>query len=278
MTSQSPRIYTYKITFEEVPYYYYGVKKEEYYDQEYWGSPYTNKWCWELYIPKKQILEIFDYSDSGWIDANKIEKRLIKQVLNDKWCLNECVGGIMSLKIRRRVGKKLFDDKKGVHGLSKEERIQNSSKAGKIGGRKTYERGVGLFSISKEELKERSTRTYKEGKGLASIPKEKRVEHGKIFGKMGGRISGKKHKENKTGFFAMTPEERMECCRKAGTKTKEKGVGIFSVPYEEMKERNLRNSLQKWKCLETGHISNAGALAVYQKARGIDTSKRIRIE
>jgi hypothetical protein len=32
MTSQSPRIYTYKITFEEIPYYYYGVKKEKYFN------------------------------------------------------------------------------------------------------------------------------------------------------------------------------------------------------------------------------------------------------
>ena len=33
-----PRIYTYKITFEEVPYYYYGSKKEKYFNEEYWGS------------------------------------------------------------------------------------------------------------------------------------------------------------------------------------------------------------------------------------------------
>ena len=57
----SPRIYLYKITFEEVPYYYYGVKKEKYFNEEYWGSPYTNKWCWELYTPKKQILQFFDF-------------------------------------------------------------------------------------------------------------------------------------------------------------------------------------------------------------------------
>jgi len=34
MTSQSPRIYTYKITFEEVPYYYYGSKKEKAFDED----------------------------------------------------------------------------------------------------------------------------------------------------------------------------------------------------------------------------------------------------
>jgi hypothetical protein len=30
-------------------------------------------------------------------------------------------------------------------------------------------------------------------------------------------------------------------------------------------------------CLETGHISTPGGLAMYQKARGIDTTKRVRI-
>ena len=90
MTSQSPRIYIYKITFEEVPYYYYGVKKEKYLNEEYWGSPYTNKWCWELYTPQKQILEVFPYTDEGWKEANKVEKRIIKQFYNaDRWCLNE---------------------------------------------------------------------------------------------------------------------------------------------------------------------------------------------
>ena len=68
MTKQSPRIYTYKITFEEVPYYYYGVHKEKIFEEEYWGSPVTNKWAWELYTPKKQILQFFDYTDecSDW--------------------------------------------------------------------------------------------------------------------------------------------------------------------------------------------------------------------
>jgi hypothetical protein len=35
---------------------------------------------------------------------------------------------------------------------------------------------------------------------------------------------------------------------------------------------------QKWVCLETGHITNAGALTNYQKAKNIDTSKRKRLE
>jgi hypothetical protein len=34
---------------------------------------------------------------------------------------------------------------------------------------------------------------------------------------------------------------------------------------------------QRWKCLETGFISTPAGLSSYQRARGIDTSLRIRI-
>ena len=37
------------------------------------------------------------------------------------------------------------------------------------------------------------------------------------------------------------------------------------------------NNSQKWKCLETGFITNSGTLSRYQRARGIDTSKRVKI-
>ena len=106
MTSYSPRIYLYKITFEEVPYYYYGVHKEKKYNEYYMGSPTTHKWVWDLHTPKKQILEIFEYNDKGWIEAQEVEKRLIKPVFNsDKWCLNEHCGGKFSLKMLSKAGK-----------------------------------------------------------------------------------------------------------------------------------------------------------------------------
>ena len=121
----SPRIYLYKITFEEVPYYYYGVKKEKYFNEEYWGSPITHKWVWDFYTPRKQILEIFPYTDDGWIEAQKIEGRLIKPFFNtDEWCLNENCGGKISLDIRRKTGricgKKMYMEKKGIHSQTRE--------------------------------------------------------------------------------------------------------------------------------------------------------------
>ena len=189
MTSQSPRIYTYKITFEEVPYYYYGVHKEKRFDEEYWGSPVTNKWCWEFYTPKKQILEIFEYSDEGWLKAQEVEKQLIKPVYNkDKWCLNENCGGIISLEVNRKTGKKVGNynktHKRGIFGMSEEEKFLQRSKAGRISGNLTKERGTGIFGMSEEE----------------------KINHNKKAGKIGGE----KIKELGLGIFAMNDEERKE--------------------------------------------------------------------
>jgi hypothetical protein len=191
MTSQSPRIYTYKITFEEVPYYYYGSKKEKKFDEEYWGSPVTNKWCWELYTPKKQILELFDSTDEGYDKALEIESRLIKPVFNtDKWCLNENYGGIISLPQR--------------------------SKAGKIGGQKTYEMGVGVHGRTKEQMSEVGKKVKELGIGIFGMSKEEKSE----AGKMGGKIAGKKVKELGIGIFGMSKEEKSEAGKRGSATNK----------------------------------------------------------
>lgn len=87
----SPRIYIYKITFEEVPYFYYGVHSEKKYGEYYMGSPVTNKWAWSMYTPKKQILQEFNSVE----EAHEIEVRIIKYFLNkDPNCLNANAGGL----------------------------------------------------------------------------------------------------------------------------------------------------------------------------------------
>jgi len=229
MTSQSPRIYTYKITFDEVPYYYYGVKKEEYYNQEYWGSPKTNKWCWELYTPKKQILEFFDYSDEGWLEAQEVEKRIISPVINDKWCLNENVGGVFSLRVSRENGKKMAN--------------------------KNKENNAGIFSLTNEELSKN--------------------------GKKGGKIGGEINKMNKSGICGLSLEERRIYSKRGHKTQQELQIGIYSQTKEELSNNGKRGgkivSSQRWMCTETGFITTAGCLAQYQRKRGIDTSKRVRI-
>jgi hypothetical protein len=80
-------------------------------------------------------------------------------------------------------------------------------------------------------------------------------------------------------------DEYIENKIKAGKKSKELGIGIHGIPKEERVENARKAGLvggkntssQKWICLDTGHITNAGALTTYQRNRGIDTSKRKRI-
>jgi IS1 family transposase len=217
MTPQSPRIYTYKITFEETSYYYYGSHKEKKYDEYYMGSPVANKWCWELYTPKKQILEFFDFTNEGYIEAQEVEGRLIRPVFNtDKWCLNENCMGIYSL--------------------------EQKSKAGKIGGSKTYKLGVGVHSLTSEEKS----------------------------------VVGKKSKELGLGIHALTIEQRKENSKKVGMKNRELGIGICGLTTEERRENVKITNSQRWECCITGYVSTASGVVQYQKGKKIDTSKSNR--
>jgi hypothetical protein len=237
MTSQSPRIYLYKITFEEVSYYYYGVHKEKKFNEYYMGSPKTNKWCWELYTPKKQILEIFQFSNEGWIEANIVEQRVIKPFYNnDKWCLNESCGKVVSLDILRKNGKKIDSNELkergnrgretqrtlqiGLYGLTLEQRRENIKKYSHLGGNKTKEFGVGIHALTTEQRREN------------------------------GKISAQTNKKNNTGLYGFTTEERRENVK-------------------------ITNS-QKWECCITGYVSTAAGVVSYQKGKGIDTSKTNR--
>jgi hypothetical protein len=93
-----PRIYTYKITFEEVPHWYWGVHKESKFKEAYMGSPKAHKWMWEFYTPRITILETFPRTTKGWEEAQQAEKRLIKPDLNNPLCLNENCGGLLSVE------------------------------------------------------------------------------------------------------------------------------------------------------------------------------------
>jgi general stress protein YciG len=132
-----PRIYTYKVTFEEIPHWYWGVHKEKKFNDGYLGSPITHKYMWELYTPYLQILELFPYSEEGWAEANRVEDRLILPDLNNPFCLNEAVGPKLSIERRkyagrrraqlqpreakREAGKKAKEMKVGIHGRTLEQ-------------------------------------------------------------------------------------------------------------------------------------------------------------
>jgi hypothetical protein len=273
MTSQSPRIYIYKITFEEVPYYYYGVHKEKKFNEYYMGSPVTHKWCWELYSPKKQILEVFPYTDEGWLEARKVETRIIKPVYNaDKWCLNENCGGGFSLQVLskagkiggKKTGKKNYELGLGIHALTSQQKSENCKKGSKKAQETLKKNKTGIYGMTAEERsklgKINGENAYKKKIGIHNLTAEEKSENGR----KGGKISGQKNKENKTGIHCLTKEQMSENGKKGGSISGKIAGKITSS--------------QKWQCAETGHITNAGALTNYQRKRGIDTTKRIRIE
>ena len=66
---------------------------------------------------------------------------------------------------------------------------------------------------------------------------------------------------------SMTPEQRSERSRKAAA----------SRTPEQRSETLRKAASQKFQCTVTGFITNAGGLSSYQKARGIDTSNRVRL-
>jgi hypothetical protein len=258
------RIYTYKITFEEVPYYYYGSHKEKRYNEYYMGSPVTHKWCWDFYTPKKQILEFFNTRE----EANFVENRLIKLFLNDPHCLNENCGGIVSLEMCKRGAKTIVENKLGIHSRTREQIIKDGNK-----GRETQKRlGTGVYGLSPEirtengkKLGQRNLQTghiqklgkeygklcYENGLGIFGISEDERKENSS----KGGKISGNEAYKNKTGIHNFTKEKRLEVSSKGGKSS----------------------SSQKWKCLVTGYVSTAPGLASYQRKRNIDTSLKVKI-
>jgi hypothetical protein len=200
----------------------------------------------------------------------------------------------------------------GLYGLTTEQK----SEAGKKGAEKARELGVGLYGLTSEERSKNAKINYDSGKGVASLTAEQRTENGKKAGNKNietghiielGKKMGEKHKENKTGIFGLSTEQILENSKKGGAiafemgvgvhaRTKEQmsedgkkggsisgkknydnGIGLASITKEERKEIVEKTNSQKWMCLETEYVSTAAGVVAYQKARGIDTSKRIRI-
>jgi hypothetical protein len=114
-----------------------------------------------------------------------------------------------------------------------------------VRGEKHYNWGRSLSNEVKQKIREANTGKKRSEECKQKHRRPKSEEHKKAIG---NALRGKKR----------TPEQN-ERMRKA-----KKG----KVP---------KSAIQKWQCTVTGKISNAGALSVYQRNRGIDTSNRLRL-
>jgi hypothetical protein len=220
---------------------------------------------WEFYTPKIQILEFFPYTDEGWKEANRVEKRLIKFDLNNPLCLNENCGGCISLSCSSEGGKKVHEEKdedgKSLHALNTlhKERDENGKslaavERGKKGAEKTHE---------KKDANGKSLHAVKMGKKGAEKTHEEKDADGKSVNAV---KAGNKTHEAKDG--------NGKSLHNLNTVHKEKDANGKSVNAVKGAEKT---NAQIWESTIDGFRSNAGAVARHNKARGWDPNARIRI-
>jgi hypothetical protein len=87
-------------------------------------------------------------------------------------------------------------------------------------------------------------------------------ENGKKGGLLGGKIGGQRTYKLGVGVHGRSKEQMTEDGKKGGKVGGPKGA--------EAQHK------QKWQCTITGYVSTPCGLTGYQKAKGIDTSNRVR--
>jgi len=124
------------------------------------------------------------------------------------------------------------------------------------------------------------------------VSKQQAAEWGQEGGKVGGKLqprevkvkNGEKSRDLGLGFHApgVARLGGLSGGSKGGRETHRKKTGMFAMSKEEQSQRSKKagktTAAQRWRCLVTGHVSSAGSLARFQRARNIDTSLRERLE
>ena len=253
--------YTY-YSYEEFGRGYIGkrscsCKPEE--DVKYFGS-YTD----ETFKPtQKIILETYDTAEEAIEDEIKIQHffqvvpnpHFANQSYQTSTKFSYVMTSEEASKNSKKGNLKCKELGLGIYSITKEERLEYSRmggiKQGKINGTLNKELNRGFFGMSPEDLKESKIK--------------------------GAKKVGKDNKELRRGIFGLSKEEAIKNSKKGGNKNKELGLGICGMTKDQLIQNGKKTSSQKWQCTETGFITNASNLVRYQKARGIDTSNRVRL-
>lgn len=242
-------IYLYKITFEEIPHFYWGIHLVRE-DDDYMGSSVTFSKLWKIYTPHKQIIYHFEPSTEGWDLARETEKKVIESTWNSSLSLNRNSGGSFSIQQQR----------------------DNVSRG--------MEKHGSNWGVGNPEIREKCYQTQKEN-GTFGFTKEQEER---------GRET---QKRLKVGYFDPEKQQKgLETQRKLGIglfdsekkvkriqQDSETKTGLYSSENNEKRSQSAKRvNSQVWECLVTGHRSNSGGLSRFQKSRGIDTSKRQRVQ
>ena len=158
--------------------------------------------------------------------------------------------------------------KKGNAKLTPEQR---SERARKAAANKTPEQRRESARKAREAYHTKSTpeqRSESARKREASMTPEQLEQRSESARKAAANKTSEQRSESaRKREASMTPEQRSERSRKAAA----------SRTPEQRSETLRKAASQKFQCTVTGFITNAGGLSSYQKARGIDTSNRVRL-
>lgn len=127
------------------------------------------------------------------------------------------------------------------------------------------------------------TREQKQAGGRSAMAKLSPEEKTRRYMAMKDAMNEEKESKRREKATQTTLERDPDHFHKMGRKARDsesyetKAARAKAIP-KEAQARALSNiNSQKWKCLETGFISTPGPLSRYQRARGIDTSLRIKV-
>jgi hypothetical protein len=116
-----------------------------------------------------------------------------------------------------------------------------------------------LISYTPERRSEVARKRY------ANMTSEQRSEIARKA--QASRTPEQRSESTRKGNASRTPEKRSESAKKREA----------SKTPEQRSESTRKAASAKFQCTETGFITNGSGLSRYQKKRGIDTSKRIRL-
>ena len=229
--------YTYKITFDDLPkYFYFGFHRHRNDADSYLGSPVTWKRFWNQFEPRVQILQWFETEE----EARNCEKSIIKSTWKNSYSLNENCGGNISQESMKKIHEEKNEEGKSLHaarmgGLAAAANKRNQtgffdsevqSDLGKRGSKKCKELGVGCFfdgELKKEineKLKEEGRGIYCPGVGEKGRETQRKLGVG-FFNPDAGSKGRERQKELQVGFH--DPEKR-EKYRKRATEAVSKSV------------------------------------------------------
>jgi hypothetical protein len=220
--------YLYLIKFEDDR-FYIGSRKSKVpaeKDVKYWGSPgKINQHLWEM---KKEKYILFESTDISLQDLRKKEYKMIQEGWEkfgrDK-CINKSLGGLDSIteeamrEIAKQNGLRSLKNKTGVFSQTKEQLRE-------IGLQQVINK-TGFHSASREQRQEWARmskggqKSYEMGVGV----------HGMSFDQK-SKIGKTNYAEGK-GIGGMTKEELQRASAKGNKVAKERGTGIYSISTED---------------------------------------------